>query len=58
LLASRACIFFSFFYENKDNHPKLNFVAVEETSYLMSCIGFSLLCQWYETYDILKDATG
>jgi hypothetical protein len=34
------------------------FAAAECATFLMTCVGFSLLIQWYEVYHLLREAAG
>jgi hypothetical protein len=34
------------------------FAAVECATFLMTCVSFSLLIQWYEVYHLLREAAG
>jgi hypothetical protein len=49
----RAVIFYSIFQE-KLSGVDFQFLTVETTTYLMTCVSFSLLIQWYELFWLLK----
>jgi hypothetical protein len=54
LLISRlVTLSYIFVHESLDNHTIVSFASVEGTTLLMTCVSFSLLIQWYETYHVL-----
>ena len=59
LLLVRCIVLFGFFHgQTIDYSVYGSFETVECATYLLTCVSFSLLVQWYEVYHLLMEAAG
>ncbi len=59
LLLVRCIALFGFFHDQTlGDSVYVSFETVECATYLLTCLSFSLLVQWYEVYHLLMEAAG